>query len=339
MATGTQDQTTPWAENARRAMAATDVYLDAALAETEEKIAELLGGDAPFVTELLQYAAGPRGKRFRSRLTLLAAATSGVGVAHAPDLAACIECLHLATLMHDDVIDEAATRRGRVAVHRRFGNRLSILGGDYVFTRVFLYVVQKIRDREIIDVFASVTNRMVAGEFFQMWRQGRLDVEEEEYLHIITLKSAKLMAASCEVGALAAGYDGAEVRALEDFGLNAGLSFQITDDWLDFSSSAEALGKDGFADVRSGKVTLPLIFGLKSPHGEDVAAAVAAIWEGDAAEGRLRDLLQEEGALARTHATAREYAERGKTALLAIPPGEARDLLADLADWTWQRSF
>lgn len=328
-----------FAEKVRRAMGESDVFLARGLAATEEKIAELLGADLPFITEVLRYAAGSGGKRFRPRLTLLSAATAGLEQTRVAGLAACMECIHLATLLHDDVIDEAKTRRGRPATHLRFGNHLSILGGDYILTRVFQYLVNEVRNWEVLGVAVATTNRLVAGEFLEMWRQGRLDVAEEDYVKMITLKSAKLLEASCQVGAIVAGYDGCEYGAFADYGLNTGISFQITDDCLDLAEKGELLGKDGFADVRSGKITLPVIYGLASGRGRDVGAAVQAIWEGEAAEEELVRTLREGGAFERSRAVARAYAEKGKDALAGVPAGEARDFLAAMADWTWCRRY
>lgn len=327
------------AEAVRRAMGESEFFLADGLAATEKKIAELLGADLPFITEVLRYAAGSGGKRFRPRLTLLAAATAGLEQTRVAGLAACMECIHLATLLHDDVIDEATTRRGRPTTHRRFGNNLSILGGDYILTRVFQYLVKEVKNWEILDVAVATTNRMVAGEFFEMWRQGRLDFAEEDYVKMITLKSAKLLEASCQVGALAAGYDGCEYDAFTDYGLNTGISFQITDDCLDLAGEGDSLGKEGFADVRSGKITLPVIYGLASARGRDVTNAVEAIWEGESAEDELVRALREGGAFERSRASARAYAEKGKGALANVPAGEARDFLTAIADWTWCRQY
>lgn len=326
-------------DNVEGVIGDSDRFLGEGLAATEEKIAFLLGADLPFVAEVLHYAAGSGGKRFRPRLTLLSAATAGASQKSVADLAACMECIHLATLLHDDVIDEAPTRRGRPTTRRQFGNNLSILGGDYILTRVFQYIASEIENREILRLVLATANRMVAGEFLEMWRQGRLDMAEDEYIKMVTLKSANLIETSCQVGALAAGYDGSEVRALADYGLNTGVSFQITDDCLDFSAQAAVLGKEEYADVRSGKITLPIIFGLKSNKGRAVAAAVEAIWDGDSAEDDLIGLLKGVGAFEQARGKARGYAQTGKGALAAVPAGEARDILADIADWTWRRSF
>jgi len=318
---------------------AADAYLKNYLPELGTKIAALLGGDGPFISELLRYAAGSGGKRVRPRFTMLAAATARGIDEKVIDVAACVECIHLATLMHDDVIDESPFRRGRPSVHRRFGNKLSILGGDYILTRVFQYLMRVINKSEVLEVLVATTNRMVVGEFLQLWRQGRLDVTEDEYLNVITLKSAKFMAASCELGAIVGGHGDEQRRALAEFGRHAGLSFQITDDYLDFAAGIATLGKEGYADIRAGKITLPVIHGLKSPSGAAVGTAIEAIWEGEAAEGELGRLLEEAGALEKTRAAARKAAALAKEALAAVPAGEPRELLAYLADWTWQRPF
>jgi octaprenyl-diphosphate synthase len=327
------------AGDVRRVMSDSNRLLAEGLEATEQRIAELLGADLPFVTEVLRYAAGSGGKRLRPRLTLLAAATAGMDQKLVADVAACVECVHLATLLHDDVIDEAPFRRGRPATHRRFGNHLSILGGDYIYTRVFQFLIKEIKNWDVLAVVVAATNRMVAGEFLEIWRQGRLDVGEDDYIKMITLKSAKLLEASCQVGAIVAGYDGDGLEAFTEYGLNAGISFQIADDCLDLSARGESLGKEGFADVRSGKITLPVIYGLKSRCGGEVADAVAAIWEGESAEDELVRLLAGVGAFDDVRGTAQRYAEKAKDALVAVPAGEARDILATMADWTWYRLY
>jgi octaprenyl-diphosphate synthase len=326
-------------EYVRRAMAESDFFLADGLAATEDEIAELLGADLPFVTEVLRYAAGSGGKRFRPRLTLLSAATAGTDPKRVAGLAACMECIHLATLLHDDVIDESPFRHGRPTTHRRFSNRLSILGGDYILTRVFQYLIRDLKNWEILDAVVATTNRLVAGEFLETWRQGRLDIAEEDYVNIITLKSAKLLETSCKVGAIAAGCSGGEREAFISYGLNTGISFQIADDCLDLDGEGELTGKERFADVRSAKVTLPIIYGLKSSKSREVGAAVRAIWDGETAEEELLRFLTESGALEKSRATARVYAGRGKKALTAVRPGEATDYLAALADWTWCRRY
>ena len=338
--TRVSDKSAPAAAvRAKAALAAADGFLTPGLVATERHIRELLGGDAPFIGELLTYAAGASGKRFRPKLTMLAAATCGVLPERVADIAAAIELIHLATLLHDDVIDESSTRRGRPAARRRFGNRLSILGGDYLITRVFQSLVTNVRDWRVFEIVLAAANRMVAGEFFEIWWENRLDLSEENYVQVITLKSAKLLEASCRAGAIAAGGGEIPSKALGEYGLNAGLSFQITDDWLDFTAGSDELGKETFADVRDGKVTLPIIYGLSTPYGRAITEAVEAIWDGAAEENALRELLGSSGALEMTRNTARRYAETGIKALTPVPPGEARDLLAALADWTWQRTY
>lgn len=326
-------------DDAGALFAASGVYLQKYLPILEEKISAFLGGDNPFVRELLEYAAASGGKRVRPRFTMLAAATAGGVDDDVVAIAAAVECVHLATLLHDDVIDESQLRRGRPATRERFGNKLSILGGDYILTRVFQYLMRSRYSAEIMNVMITTTNRMVVGEFVQLWRQGRLDLTEEEYLNIIGLKSANFIAASCELGAIAAGAEPAGREALAEFGRNAGLSFQITDDRLDYDGLAGVLGKERFADVRSGKITLPVIYGLRTPFAGKIAATVEAIWNGEDAGDELALLLEKAGAIDKTRAAARKFADAGKNALLAVRAGEARDLLECLADWTWQRRY
>jgi len=196
-----------------------------------------------------------------------------------------------------------------------------------------------VRDWRIMEVFLSTTDKMVAGEFFEIWRQGRLDLTEEEYVHIITLKSAKLLEAACEVGGVASGREERHISALRDFGLNLGISFQIADDCLDYSQDVSVLGKENYGDLHEGKVTLPLIYGLRSPAGPAVKKLVQAIWEGDDREEELLGLLEECQAIDSSLKTARWFAEKGKAALSALPSGPSFELLCASADWAWQRLY
>jgi octaprenyl-diphosphate synthase len=333
----------------------TDGYLKDELAAVRERILATIQADLPIADDVLVYAFGRGGKWVRPRLVMLAHRAVGGADRRAVVIAAAIEMVHLATLLHDDVIDESDERRGRASANMRYGNRTAVLGGDYLYTKVFLDLLTEIDQREIINLVAGVTNEMSVGEFFQMWWQGKLGLSEEDYFDIIEKKSASLMRTAARCGALAAGgngrvargngeavlSNGKAVRALTAYGLNFGLAFQITDDCMDFTSPSEVMGKDELNDVREGKVTLPLIYGLRTGARKKLAGLVESFWNGDGGSecaSEILTLLEDSGALGEAETTARRYGEMAKDRLADLAPGDARDYLARLADWSWQRS-
>jgi octaprenyl-diphosphate synthase len=361
----------------------TDGYLKDELAAVRERILGTIQADLPIADDVLVYAFGRGGKWIRPRLVMLAHRAVGGADRRAVVIAAAIEMVHLATLLHDDVIDESGERRGRASANMRYGNRTAVLGGDYLYTKVFLDLLTEIDQPEIINLVAGVTNEMSVGEFFQMWWQGKLNLSEEDYFNIIEKKSASLMRTAARCGALAAGGNGGAVlsdgrvargngeavlsdgeavlsdgeavlsngeavlsngeavRALTAYGLNFGLAFQITDDCMDFTSPSDVMGKDELNDVREGKVTLPLIYGLRTGARKRLAGLVESFWNGDGGSecaSEILTLLEDSGALGEAETTARRYGEMAKDRLAELAPGDARDYLARLADWSWQRS-
>lgn len=328
----------------------TDGYLKDELAAVRERILATIQADLPIADDVLVYAFGRGGKWVRPRLVMLAHRAAGGTDRKAVIIAAAIEMVHLATLLHDDVIDESDERRGRASANMRYGNRTAVLGGDYLYTRVFLDLLTEIDQPEIINLVAGVTNEMSVGEFFQMWWQGKLDLSEEDYFGIIEKKSASLMRTAARCGALLADGgngetaldNGEAVGALTSYGLNFGLAFQITDDCLDFTSPSDVMGKDELNDVRQGKITLPLIYGLRTGARKKLAGLVESFWNADGGSecaGEILALLEDSGAFGEAETTARRYGDMAKDRLVELTPGDARDYLAGLADWSWQRSI
>lgn len=319
----------------------TDSFLKNELAAVRERILTTIQADLPIADDVLMYAFGRGGKWVRPRLVMLAHRAAGGADRKTTVIAAAIEMVHLATLLHDDVIDESEERRGRASVNMRYGNRTAVLGGDYLYTKVFLDLLAEIDQPEIIKLVAAVTNEMSVGEFFQMWWQSKLDLTERDYFDIIEKKSASLMRTAARCGALAAGGNGEIAGALTGYGLNFGFAFQITDDCLDFTSPADVMGKDELNDVRQGKITLPLIYGLRTGARKKLTGLVESFWDGDGdsdCAGEILAVLERSGALGEAETTARRYGEIAKDRLVGLASGEARDYLARLADWSWQRN-
>jgi octaprenyl-diphosphate synthase len=319
----------------------TDSFLKDELAAVRERILTTIQADLPIADDVLMYAFGRGGKWVRPRLVMLAHRAAGGADRKTAVIAAAIEMVHLATLLHDDVIDESEERRGRASVNMRYGNRTAVLGGDYLYTKVFLDLLAEIDQPEIIKLVAAVTNEMSVGEFFQMWWQSKLDLTERDYFDIIEKKSASLMRTAARCGALAAGGNGEVAGALTAYGLNFGFAFQITDDCLDFTSPSDVMGKDELNDVREGKITLPLIYGLRTGARKKLTGLVESFWDGDGdsdCAGEILAVLERSGALGEAETTARRYGEIAKDRLAGLASGEARDYLAQLADWSWQRN-
>jgi len=224
----------------------------------EEELARQSAGAFEPVSEITSYLLGGGGKRLRPALLLLCNAYTGRRSAGAIRLAAVVELLHSATLIHDDVIDSADTRRGRPSANSRWGNHRSVLAGDWLYMQSFQMALEE-RKFRILDVLIDLTQKMVEGELIQLAKIGRIDVTEEDALRLATYKTACLFSGCARLGAVLGGFEGADEEALADYGRYAGLAFQLVDDLLDFTASTEQLGKPVLSDLKEGKVTLPLI--------------------------------------------------------------------------------
>src|SRR6266436_2062829 len=231
------------------------------LALVEEELARQSEAAFPPVSEITAYLLGGGGKRLRPALLLLSARYAGRKDRSAVRLAAVVELLHSATLIHDDVIDSANTRRGRPSANSRWGNHRSVLAGDWLYMLSFQMALEE-RNFRILDVLIDLTQKMVEGELLQLDKIGRIDITEDDALRLATYKTACLFSGCARLGAVLGGLEGAEEEALADYGRYAGLAFQLVDDLLDFTASAEQLGKPVLSDLKEGKVTLPLIYAM-----------------------------------------------------------------------------
>src|SRR6202451_4282857 len=229
------------------------------------------------VSEITTYLLGGGGKRLRPALLLLSARYAGHRGPSAIKLAAVVELLHSATLIHDDVIDSADTRRGRPSANSRWGNHRSVLAGDWLYMQSFQMALEE-RNFRILDVLIDLTQQMVEGELLQLAKIGRIDVTEDEALQLATYKTACLFSGCARLGAVLGGLEGVEELALSEYGRYAGLAFHLVDDLLDFTASAKQLGKPVLSDLKEGKVTLPLISAMDNGH-RDARALVARVLE------------------------------------------------------------
>jgi octaprenyl-diphosphate synthase len=286
------------------------------------------------------YLRASGGKRVRPALTLLSTNAVG-GEASGQNvvrMATVMEFLHTATLVHDDIIDNAETRRNRPSINSRFGNQTAVLMGDWLYMSAFETSLQE-RSLPVLDILTAVTRKMTEGELLQLTLLGRADVTEEQYFDVLRRKTAYLFGACCEIGAILGGATPEEQRALGDYGLNLGTAFQLVDDLLDFTSEEDALGKAAGVDLLEGKLTLPLIYLLE--ESPDVKAAVQSVMrEGSYGEHPRANFMREAeraGALKRARARAASYAEAAAAALDALRPSEYADALRSIPSFILER--
>ena len=290
-----------------------------------------LASDVALVNQVAEYIIGAGGKRLRPMLLLLAARALGHRGPDAHQLAAVVEFIHTATLLHDDVVDESDLRRGRRTANAVFGNAASVLVGDFLYSRGFQLMVELDR-MEVMRILADTTNQIAEGEVLQLLHVRNPDTDEAAYLRVIERKTAVLFAAATKLGAILAGASEAEQARLYSYGLNLGYAFQIADDVLDYAADAEALGKNLGDDLAEGKATLPLIHAIA--HGDDVTRAKLrdAVEHGDVgAMPTVLAAIRASGGLDYSRERARAFAGAAMHALEGLPDNEASAALRGLA--------
>lgn len=291
-------------------------------------------------SSVLQHTLSAGGKRIRPALTLMSCVAAGGEARSAIRAGAGIELIHTATLVHDDVIDEADLRRGRPSAPRLWGNDVSVLAGDYLFATGMRLLAQE-RDMDIVLTMTEAVNQMCAGQLLEMALKKNLRVAEAEYLEVVRCKTAELISAACAVGALVARAKGPETwRALADYGLNVGIAFQIIDDVLDVLADREQLGKPVGNDLREGKVTLPLIrtLGLASADDSQQIRTLLSQPELDAsAVGAVTALIHRYDGVDHSRRMAGDFVARGQKALSTLPRSPVRDAMLDLAEFVIDR--
>ncbi len=305
----------------------------------EEELSRQSAAAFPPVSDITAYLLGGGGKRLRPALLLLSARYAGGRNLSAIRLAAVVELLHSATLIHDDVIDSADTRRGRPSANSKWGNHRSVLTGDWLYMQSFQMALEE-RNFRILDILIDLTQKMVEGELIQLAKIGRIDVTEEDALRLATYKTACLFSGCALLGAVLGGLEGEEEQALADYGRYAGLAFQLVDDLLDFTASAQQLGKPVLSDLKEGKVTLPLIYAMENGHRDARELIVRVLEEKEFNSVRpetIVSLVQDSGALERTRNLAQEYASRAKACLNGHLDSEYARALGTLPDFILDR--
>ena len=296
-----------------------------------------LASDVVLVNQIAEHIVGGGGKRLRPMLVLLAAQAANYSGADHVLLAAVIEFIHTATLLHDDVVDESDLRRGRKTANALWGNAASVLVGDFLYSRAFQMMVEA-DDMRVMRLLADTTNRIAEGEVLQLLNIHNPDVDEAAYLRVIERKTAVLFAAATRLGGLLGRVSAAQETALADYGMNLGYAFQIADDVLDYVADSGTLGKNIGDDLAEGKATLPLIYAIERAAPAQAASLRRAIETGglDSLD-RIVAAIRDSGALERARAKAQAYADAAKAALSTLPHCAAREALGVLADYALRR--
>jgi len=292
------------------------------------------------IAYISDYLRASGGKRVRPALHILSNYAVGGegGRENSIRIAAVMEFLHTATLVHDDIIDNAETRRNRPSINSRFGNQAAVLMGDWLYMSAFETSLTE-RSLPILDILTSVTRQMTEGELLQLTTLGRTDISEEQYFDILKRKTAYLFSACCEIGAIMGGAEPKIQQALHDYGMNLGMAFQLVDDLLDFTASEEVLGKAAGADLLEGKMTLPLILLLKNdPSTRDsIKSVVRDGHYGNVPREKLVKAVEETGALASARERAYRYADNARDALYQLPESVYCDALRSIPTFIVER--
>jgi octaprenyl-diphosphate synthase len=311
------------------------------LARVEEQLETWSCSDNPLTAEVSRYVLRKRGKRLRPALVLLTSRLFGSGSDEDVFLASLVELIHTASLIHDDIIDKADTRRGTESVHAKWGPNITVLLGDHLYIKSIGLSLQSRHDR-IIRLLAEVSARMIEGELDEYALVGDLGLSEKQYLRIIESKTAVLFAACCRIGAVLGQASPAEEYDVAEFGLDLGMCFQIVDDLLDITGNEQDLGKPVLSDMAEGRVTLPLIHALRSdgrPYRDQIAALIRRKDITREEKDGLRNLLSTSGALAYTTAKASEYAKKALQILGRFPESGPRRALDALTRFMLGRNM
>ena len=310
------------------------------LEKVDREFARQVESQVDLIPKIGRYIQTSGGKRIRPAVLLMASRLSGDHGDKAVLYAAVVEFIHTATLVHDDIIDDSDLRRGRLAVHSRWGNDITVLLGDYLYIKSMALALTQ-NSLDILRLLCDTTLRMIEGELYQLTKNGDADISEDEHFDIMRRKTAYLFGACGQIGGMLGHVSGEQEEALREYGFNLGMTFQLVDDLLDFTGDAEAVGKPIGSDLREGKVTLPLIHLQRQQHdgvGRRIVRDVIASrnvtreqWD------ELLHSLREHASIDYAYRRAVEFAERAKKPLHAFPPSSERDALLALPDYVLSR--
>lgn len=297
-----------------------------------------LYSEVALINRVADYIINSGGKRLRPALVLLSAGAFGETSTKHHQLAAIIEFIHTATLLHDDVVDESSMRRGQATANTMFGNAASVLVGDFVYSRAFQMMVE-IQNMRVMEVLAEATNIIAEGEVLQLLHCHDADITDEAYLKVIHYKTAKLFEAATRLGAIISGASSHDEHAMAEYGMRLGTAFQLIDDVLDFSDNHD-VGKNLGDDLAEGKPTLPLLFAMRNGNPQQREIIRRAIMEGGLKElSHVLQAVNETGALDHVRQLARNEAEKGCAAIAHFPRSKYLDALIKLAEFAVNRDF
>ena len=310
-----------------------------AMQAVDQLIHERLSSDVLLINQLGQYIVNSGGKRLRPLLVLLAANACGYSGRYHLNLAAIVEFIHTATLLHDDVVDASELRRGRETANALWGNEASVLVGDFLYSRAFEMMVE-VGNMRIMEIMAQTTNTIAEGEVMQLLNCHDPDTSELQYMEVIRCKTAKLFEAAARIGAVLGGQPPAIEEAIAAYGMHLGTAFQLIDDVLDYSADATEIGKNIGDDLAEGKPTLPLIYVLRKGTPEQVAVVREAIEHGgrDDIEA-VQKAIESVGGIAYTAQSARSAAEQAMQSLQSLPASPYKDALYALAEFSVSRTY
>jgi len=307
------------------------------MAAVDRLIRDSLDSNVVLIRQIAEYIIGSGGKRLRPMLVLLAARACGYSGSHHVTLAAIIEFIHTATLLHDDVVDESELRRGQESAHAVWGNAASVLVGDFLYSRSFQMMVT-VDSMRVMEVLSNATNTIAEGEVEQLLNMHDPHVDEQRYFSVIEKKTAKLFEAACQLGAVLTGQSGYE-QPLAAFGRELGVAFQVADDALDYTADADTLGKNVGDDLAEGKPTLPLILTRKY-LGEEQRSLIDTTIRSGGREciGEIVQLIHDSGGLRDSMAAARKRSDAAKRSIAVLPASPWKDAMLDLAAYSVARN-
>ena len=305
----------------------------------DDVIRARLHSEVPLIRQVAEYIIGGGGKRLRPMLLLLSAGAFGYRGPHRHQLAAVVEFIHTATLLHDDVVDESDLRRGQATANALFGNAAAVLVGDFVYSRAFQMMVETDNLR-VLQVLADATNVIAEGEVMQLMNCRNPDIEEGDYLEVIRCKTAKLFEAATRLGAILGGATGEQEEAVAAYGTHLGTAFQLIDDVLDYSGDQAAIGKNVGDDLAEGKPTLPLIYAIQHGSADQARLVRRAIEHGGRDDlGAVIEAIHATGALEYARAQARRESRTACDSIACVPRSRERDYLLQLADFAATRTY
>ncbi|WP_404872788.1 octaprenyl diphosphate synthase [Ideonella sp. A 288] len=310
----------------------------AEMQRVDDVIRRRLASEVVLINQISHYIVSAGGKRIRPRLVLLTAAALGFNGQEKYELAATVEFIHTATLLHDDVVDESDLRRGRKTANALFGNAASVLVGDFLYSRAFQMMVSAGRLR-VLDVLADATNVIAEGEVLQLMNMHDADLSVDDYLRVIRFKTAKLFEASAQLGAVLADAPADVERSCANFGRALGTAFQLVDDLLDYEGDTTALGKNVGDDLREGKPTLPLLLAMERGTPDERQLIRHAIEHGESERlAEIIAIVRRVGAIQATRDAARIEAAKARDSICTLPDGPAREALLELCVRSVERS-